>query len=342
MELNEIKQQYEAKLPEYEQAKNRIQSLLESIISQKKIVVHAITGRVKAIDSYCEKASDEKYKNPIEEITDYIGFRIICYVQDDVEKIADIITKEFDIDEKNSIDKSKDLGINKVGYRSNHFIAKMNATRLKLPEYSFLKDIVFEIQVRTLLEHTWAEIEHDRNYKFHGVLPEEIRRKLNLLSGVLEVVDDNFNNLSKEIDKYAKSIEKTSIENNDDIEITSLSLLKFFKDNYPQVIIEEAKWINCNAMMINELKDFGISTIKQLASLKLQDVTAYYKSIRESTTFMGYLRSAMIVTDSNKYFENCWKNHFQVFDKNAIEYYKKNGVPIEEIIVKYNLERAPL
>ncbi len=342
MELEEIKKQYQTKLPEYERAKTRIQSLLESIISQKKIVVHAITGRVKSVESYCEKASDEKYKNPLEEITDYIGFRIICYVQDDVEKIANIITKEFDIDEKNSIDKSKALGINKVGYRSKHFVAKMSTARLKLPEYDSLNNIVFEIQIRTLLEHTWAEIEHDRNYKFHGVLPEEIQRKLNLLSGVLEVVDGDFNNLSKEIDKYAKDIEKTPIENNDDIEITSLSLLKFLKDNYPEIIIEETKWKKNNANIIKELNAFGITILKQLNTLDIQNYIEYCKREGNIPLFPGCFRACMIVKDSDKYFEECWEHHFAAFNEAFVNYYKQNGVQIEEIMEKYKIAISPI
>ncbi len=338
MELEEIKKQYQVKIPEYEHAKNCIQSLLENIISQKKIVVHAISGRVKTVESYCEKANDEKYKEPLEEITDYIGFRIICYVQDDVEKVAEIINKEFDIDEKNSIDKSKVLGTNKVGYRSKHFIAKMSTARLKLPEYDSLRNIVFEVQVRTLLEHTWAEIEHDRNYKFHGVLPEEIQRKLNLLSGVLEVVDGDFNNLSKEIDIYAKNIAKKTIENNDDIEITSLSLFKYFKDNYPEILIEESSWKKYNITMIKELKDFGISTIDQLRSLKIQDFITYCKQIGKTANYVGCLRDCMIALDSKKYFQFCWENHFQFFIGTSVEYYKKNGVPVDEIMSKYKIE----
>jgi len=76
----------------------------------------------------------------------------------------------------------------------------------KLPEYTACKDCVFEIQIRTILQHTWAEIEHDKNYKYSGVLPDEIERRLNLLSAVLESADNEFNTISQEIDNYTKSV----------------------------------------------------------------------------------------------------------------------------------------
>ena len=46
-----------------------------------------------------------------------------------------------------------------------------------LPEMKLFSGIPFEIQVRTILQHAWAEFAHDRNYKFRGVLPDVIARR---------------------------------------------------------------------------------------------------------------------------------------------------------------------
>jgi ppGpp synthetase/RelA/SpoT-type nucleotidyltranferase len=65
-------------------------------------------------------------------------------------------------------DKSRNLGTNRIGYRTIHLVVSLSNTRTILPEYSEFDDLKFEIQLRTILEHAWAEIEHDRNYKFKG------------------------------------------------------------------------------------------------------------------------------------------------------------------------------
>lgn len=173
-------------------------------------------------------------------------------------------------------------------------------------------------------------------------MPEAIQRKLNLLSGVLEVVDDDSNNLSKEIDRYAKNIEKIPIENNDDIEITSLSLLKFLKDNYSEIIIEEVKWKKFNTNIIKELNNFGITIIKQLHSLDFQDYIEYCKREGILPLFPGCLRACMIVKDANKYFEECWEHHFAALNEVFLSYYKQNGVQIEEIMEKYRIAISPI
>jgi ppGpp synthetase/RelA/SpoT-type nucleotidyltranferase len=104
-----------------------------------------------------------------------LGLRIICYIYSDIKKISDLIRDNFIIHEAE--DKSEKLGIDKFGYQSVHFIVSLSKHRTNLPEYSRFKGIEFEIQVRTILQHTWAQIEHDRNYKFRGKLPESLQKR---------------------------------------------------------------------------------------------------------------------------------------------------------------------
>ena len=68
---------------------------------------------------------------------------------------------QFYIDEKNSVDKRKALGDREFGYLSLHRIAMVSPQRGKLIEYLRFKDEPFEIQIRSILQHAWAEIEHD-------------------------------------------------------------------------------------------------------------------------------------------------------------------------------------
>src|SRR5690606_34771247 len=75
-----------------------------------------------------------------------------------------------------------------------------------LPEFRGLSNLKFEVQVRTVLQHAWAELAHDRNYKLGGKLPRDMERQLYLYAGMLEIADRGFDELSKQIDIYAAQL----------------------------------------------------------------------------------------------------------------------------------------
>ncbi len=295
-------------------------------------------GRTKSIDSYSKKA--DRYDNPDEKITDYIGIRIITYVQSDADKVCNIVEKEFNIDKKNCTNKNNDLGTDKIGYRSIHYIATLKEERTKLVEYKDMKEYCFEIQVRTLLQHAWAEIEHDRKYKFSGVLPLTIQRRLNLVSAVLEVADNEFNAIAKQFDEYYQSIELDIRNKKYDAEINSSTLFEYVKQNY-QKYFKGLEWIKLyqenNEEIIVELKDYGVHTINELIQIEKDD---YFKRISKSNyhqTFIGILRDLMIINDYRKYFTKAWNRHWDGIDKETERIYTDFGVPIKELFSRYKL-----
>jgi len=170
----------------YQHLCNKIHNIIAELLEINSINIHAIFSRAKEVDSFSEKIKDIKYDDPQSQITDLAGIRIICYVESDLTLICKILEDNFTIDPVNSLDKSKLLGIDKVGYKSVHYIAELKEDRIQLPEYKKFKEVKFEIQIRTILQHAWAEIEHDRNYKFSGELPDDIKRRFKLIEGTLE------------------------------------------------------------------------------------------------------------------------------------------------------------
>lgn len=159
------------------QLSDKAHTILVDLLKEAEIAVHDVSCRAKEVDSFAKKAEDERYTAPETQITDLSGGRIIAYVESDLEPIKKIIEENFDIDWPNSLDKSEKLGIDKVGYRSIHYICTLSKERLRLPEYKKFEGKKFEIQIRTLLQHVWAEVEHDRSYKFSGVLPNHLKRR---------------------------------------------------------------------------------------------------------------------------------------------------------------------
>lgn len=337
----EIIDSYEENYQKIEVATKKIIELTKALINSEDIQTHAIYGRAKSIKSYSEKA--KRYDRPDLEITDYIGIRIITYVQTDVDKVCKSIEKEFQIDEKNCVNKNVELGIDKIGYRSIHYIAKLKSSRAELTEYKEIARCSFEIQVRTLLQHAWAEIEHDRRYKFSGVLPSGIQRKFNLVSAILEVADNEFNAIAAEIDNYDQNVEKLIKNRNYDTEINSSTLRAYIKQN--DLLNHnsndwERLYRDNDEIIIKELSDFGIRKLNDLQKI---ENSAYFKELAqldfEDQTFLGILRDLMIINDIDKYFKKSWKHHWNGIDSPTYELFINLGIPIDEYIVRYDLNR---
>lgn len=118
---------------------NKVRDLIKDLIEVNQIPYHSITSRVKEEDSFIKKCDKEKYIDPISEIMDIAGIRVIAYINSDVDAICKIIRNEFTIDIENSINKAEQLDENEVGYLSIHYVASLNNNRLNLSEYKKFK-----------------------------------------------------------------------------------------------------------------------------------------------------------------------------------------------------------
>ena len=247
---------YDVNFSLYDSCGSTLKILIKKILKKKSIPFHSIEYRVKSKESFIEKCKKDKYKNPISEITDVCGLRIIGYTNHDVKEIQSIIESEFKIDKDNSIDKSRIMRDDQVGYRSVHYVASIKSNRSQLPEYQEYKHIKFEIQIRTLLQHAWAEIEHDRNYKFSGELPSEIKRRFYLVAGSLELLDREFEQISEDIDTYAKDIRNKAEKGDLDENINSTSLIEYLTVKLIDINIGERDF-NGSDIQITMLKKYN-------------------------------------------------------------------------------------
>lgn len=341
----QLKQWYIAERPLYENLAKKVADLIKEILDKNNIEYHSITYRAKEIDSLLKKAKDKQYKDPINEIQDYAGIRVITFVKSEVIKACDLIKPEFTIDEKNSSDKSKELGEDKVGYRSVHYIASFDENRLNLTEYSRFKNMNCEIQIRTILEHAWADISHDRTYKFNNSLPEknEIKRRFALAAATLEMVDREFDRLSTEIEEYSNVIANDTLDGKlNNYEIDGTSLMSYLEIKFQEFILDgrlDNTLNNREDLIIYELDKMGINTLKKLddtiQGIPNEDLR---KLIEKGQNYAGLLRTIMIVTDVEKYFKDAWNDSWQSMPKYMAEFLKTYVENIEDIINKYEIE----
>ncbi|MBY6436235.1 RelA/SpoT domain-containing protein [Rhodococcus kroppenstedtii] len=212
-----------------------IERILQMALGEAEILIHSIEARAKSLSSFRQKASavsssDQnrpRYADPLSEITDLAAARVITFFLSSVAETDGVIREEFEILEKSTKGDTSNFE-GRLGYQSVHYLVKLKATRTSLPEYSRFGDMIAELQVRTILQHAWAEIEHEIQYKAADVLPQEVSRRFQALAGLLEIGDREFQALddaNKAITKQARA----QIDNGQlvQVEITPDSLKAF-------------------------------------------------------------------------------------------------------------------
>ncbi|HEY9271520.1 hypothetical protein [Achromobacter sp.] len=243
-----------------------IAPLVKTILVDANIPFLAVAGRTKSRKSVEQKCKVKNYSNPEEELTDLSGIRVIVYVESDVARAVSLIRSAFRVDEENSIDKDKLLSVREAGYRSVHLICDIGPDREALKEYSGLAALKFEIQVRTVLQHAWAELEHDKNYKFQEGLPEDMQRQLYLHAGLLELADRGLDRLSQEIDQYAESLREKAEKGDLSSKIDAVSVVQFVERWAAEhgAHLEEISHPERMPDLLEELDAFGIETLSDL------------------------------------------------------------------------------
>ena len=206
-------------LPIYELYSQLLARFMERACDQFGIL-GIVNTRTKTIPSFAEKTirKSHKYGDPINQLTDLCGARIITLTQEETDRISKYIREHFIVDEENSLDLRTLLKAEEFGYRSVHYVVQLNkdstelqhvVKQLEAEECNQGLDAIeeigtrkAEIQVRTLLQHAWAMISHDRFYKSNFEIPEQFKRELARVAALLEAADEEFGMTTQGIDDY--------------------------------------------------------------------------------------------------------------------------------------------
>ena len=221
--------------PRYQEFARAVRDILVQAFRARDITVNLVEHRAKESESFGTKASapseddprEPKYRRPLQDITDLAGVRVITFFPRTVVSVGDCIREEFEVLERMDLSRAL-IQEQRFGYQSEHYLVRLSSKRTALPEYNPHISIVAEVQVRTILQHAWAEIEHDIQYKSSITTPNTIRRRFMALAGVLEIADREFQAIQDE-DKLLKQQARTSVEEGvlDQVEITADALRSY-------------------------------------------------------------------------------------------------------------------
>lgn len=200
-------EKYETERPYYEAYAAALQQILEAA---KKLYapLGIVEARPKTLSSFAAKALDRvyKYDRPAHQITDLCGARVIVDTQEEVKAICRFVREHFRIDEANSPDIRARLKTAEFGYLSEHLVVQVKEPEvLGIPLPPEIGDRKAEIQVRTLLQHAWSNIGHDRVYKSSFKVPEQLKRDLHRVAAVLEEADQAFGEAVAKLDAFLQN-----------------------------------------------------------------------------------------------------------------------------------------
>lgn len=163
-----------------------------------------VQWRVKSVSSFAEKIQRKGYDDPLNQTTDLAGVRVITHTKAEARQFCKLIEERFLVDRAHSHDPAARLGAREFGYRSVHFVVQ-----LKRGSFAGADPDLFgkyaEVQVRTIPEHCWAEVGHDRFYKppfRREKMPKRLQREFAVISAMLENVDTAFTRLSEALAAY--------------------------------------------------------------------------------------------------------------------------------------------
>lgn len=182
--------------------------LVQRNISLSSFLKIPVIARVKDNDSIIAKAflrPDKHYVNPYDEITDKVGIRFVVLELSDIEAIKSIIeaNENWDISKDVDFEENKSEKPELFVYQSVHYIVR-NRNAVHHCGLTIPVNTPCEIQIRTLLQHAYAELSHQTVYKSATQIDPTVKRKLARSMALIEATDELF----KEVRQEMRTVDK--------------------------------------------------------------------------------------------------------------------------------------
>lgn len=311
-------------------------NMIKKALKDRQVFIAYSSSRGKDVESLEKKCNKMqinedgepvyKYSDFRSEIMDLSGVRIVTYLLEDIEEVSKIIRDLFDVIEEHSGNKLDLLAADRIGYLSVHYIIKLKEDKIVTGEEQY-QDLLCEVQVRTVLEDAWAQVFHDRQYKAIATpapISNEIQRRTNLLSGNLELLDYQINELVKEYDKESQAEKKRELQFILSCPIERKRLLKYLE-------------IKINKRLIF----YDYKTIEKLLNVfkikNMRGLNAIFEDTHCEKAFDDYrghltgdkvIRLVLIIKYGRKYFE---KTDEKLFLSDESKLFLQNYIDIEKV-----------
>jgi len=197
LEKRKFRKFYDKNLHLIEETKNAYINAIETLIAKSDVgEVTKIEGRVKDKEE-CIKKFQRKYQGKLEAdeqpymikdyLSDLIGIRVVCLYEDQISVVSEVLKSHYEIidvtDKIAAVESTEDL----FGYKGLH----MDLVPIKGEDsLSQFREFTFEVQIRSLIQDAWSVLDHKIKYK--KSIPNNLKRRINVLSALFELADREF------------------------------------------------------------------------------------------------------------------------------------------------------
>ena len=279
---DEIKKIYNSYEPVLNQIMQKIEAKLKNSIKLASMPTYK--SRIKSFNSYYRKilrlkADEFACRGKLVELTDMMGIRIVCAFLEDLQNVEQQIRKNFivkEVEYKGSGDNFREFG-----YESIHVL--ISIPKDCLPEESELeipKGLVCEIQIRTILQDAWAEVEHELIYKTEfSPFDMPLRRKLASINASLSLADTIF----QEIRDYQKKLQQETSERRESFYEKVDESTSEFSDEEKSKLKSETKEIGkANNFMHGTIDDLLLEAIHAHNNGEIEKAIMIYSQILDA------------------------------------------------------------
>jgi predicted RNase H-like nuclease/ppGpp synthetase/RelA/SpoT-type nucleotidyltranferase len=257
--------EYAAMQPTLQEAAEQYVQLVTSLLDDAGINYLTVTSRAKSVASFAAKAARavdgrQVFTDPLRQITDQIGLRVITYVHSDVQAVVDLLGDQVVVhDDRDMGEETASEG--RFGYASRHLLVSLDPAREGQAAYELLRGRQAQIQIRTVLQHAWAEFEHDIRYK--GTIPSEhvpdFDRRFTLAAGLLELADREFSTIRDRLREGVTAARTEALD--DDPRISPRELAAFLAGQYA-----DAGWSRTDhyGWISGVILELGIASLTEL------------------------------------------------------------------------------
>jgi ppGpp synthetase/RelA/SpoT-type nucleotidyltranferase len=264
---------YLAQTPVFARLAAEVEFALETITGQEGIKTHSITSRVKELQSLIEKCREKEIDDPLSEVVDLVGIRVVVLFLSDLPRLDEVIRKTFEVHEA----EDKVLGGDPAsfGYMSIHYVGTLKDEHAG-PRYDDLKKIRFEIQARTIGMDAWANVSHYLDYKGESSVPEELKKDFYALSGLFYVADQHFEIFaSRARESREQAEERLQSDAASDLEINLDTMEAFLARRYPDRVHGDRASVS---RLVEEVASAGITTLGALDLILDEVETRFLKA----------------------------------------------------------------
>ncbi|MBI9000824.1 GTP pyrophosphokinase family protein [Corynebacterium sp. CCM 9185] len=279
--ISVLGQRYAEWVRAHPRAAGEFRDVIEELLAESGVTYDRVSVRVKEWRSLKAKAykTDETgrpvYPDPWDDIHDILGVRVTVYHSTEIPQVISVLREAFTV--HRSVDKTAETRVSgSFGYGSHHLIVGVEGTSDATAELADYAGLRFEVQVRTVLQHAWAEFEHDIRYKGGGkTLDPRVDRAFTLTAGLIELADQQFDLIA--------SIQGDAPGDAGEVELSAETLpgvlAVLVGNRFPRSKFEYYVWLE------EILAANGITTVGELKSLLDDaDIDAVQRSMRYQFT----------------------------------------------------------